>query len=78
MQLKEQDYQETPAVFWLDENRAHDRNMIAKVNEYLKDHDTTGLELPIHAPADATKTSLERVRAGKDTNSVTGNVLRDY
>jgi len=67
-----------PAVFWLDEERAHDRNMIAKVTEYLKDHDTDGLELPILAPAAAMEYTLERVRAGKDTNSVTGNVLRDY
>ncbi len=67
-----------PAVFWLDEQRAHDRNMIAKVNEYLKDHDTSGLELPIMAPADAMAYTLKRVREGKDTISVTGNVLRDY
>ncbi len=67
-----------PAVFWLDEKRAHDRNMIAKVNEYLKDHDTTGLELPIMAPADAMAYTLKRVREGKDTISVTGNILRDY
>ena len=67
-----------PAVFWLDEERAHDRNMIAKVTEYLKDHDTSGLELPIMAPAAAMQYTLDRVRAGKDTNSVTGNVLRDY
>ncbi|MGB3750933.1 MAG: NADP-dependent isocitrate dehydrogenase, partial [Arcobacteraceae bacterium] len=67
-----------PAVFWLDEERAHDRNMIAKVNEYLKDHDTTGLELPIMSSADAMAYTLKRVREGKDTISVTGNVLRDY
>ncbi len=68
----------TPAVFWLDENRAHDANMIQKVNEYLKDHDTTGLELPILAPEKAMAYSLKRVRKGEDTISVTGNVLRDY
>ena len=67
-----------PAVFWLDSERAHDKNMIAKVTEYLKDHDTDGLELPIMAPAAAMAYTLERVRAGKDTISVTGNVLRDY
>ncbi len=68
----------TPAVFWLDENRAHDANMIKKVNEYLKDHDTTGLELPILAPEKAMAYSLTRVRKGEDTISATGNVLRDY
>ena len=68
----------TPAIFWLDENRAHDREMIKKVNAYLPNHDTTGLDITIAAPVDATKTSLERMRAGKDTISVTGNVLRDY
>ena len=67
-----------PAVFWLDDKRAHDRNMILKVNEYLKDHDTTGLELPIMNSVDAMTYTLKRVREGKDTNSVTGNVLRDY
>jgi len=67
-----------PAVFWLDENRAHDRNLIAKVNEYLPDHDTEGLTIEILAPADATRYSLERIRRGEDTISVTGNVLRDY
>jgi len=67
-----------PAVFWLDSERAHDRNMIAKVTEYLNDYDTTGLELPIMNSADAMAYTLERVRAGLDTNSVTGNVLRDY
>ena len=67
-----------PAVFWLDENRAHDRNMITKVKEYLKDHDTSGLELPILSSEKAMAYTLERVRAGKDTISVTGNVLRDY
>ncbi|NTD99996.1 NADP-dependent isocitrate dehydrogenase [Agrobacterium tumefaciens] len=69
---------ETPAVFWLDENRAHDREIIAKVNTYLKDHDTTGLDLRILAPIEATKFTLERIRKGEDTISVTGNVLRDY
>ncbi|KQR21275.1 NADP-dependent isocitrate dehydrogenase [Microbacterium sp. Leaf151] len=67
-----------PAVFWLDESRAHDRNLIAKVNEYLADHDTEGLTIEILAPADATKYSLDRIRRGEDTISVTGNVLRDY
>lgn len=67
-----------PAVFWLDETRAHDRNLIAKVNEYLADHDTEGLTIEILAPADATRYSLERIRRGEDTISVTGNVLRDY
>jgi len=67
-----------PTVFWLDKERAHDRNMIAKVTEYLKDHDTDGLELPIMNSEDAMTYTLERIRAGKDTNSVTGNVLRDY
>ncbi len=68
----------SPAVFWLDENRAHDANMIKKVNEYLKDYDTTGLELPIMDVESATKFTNARVREGKDTISVTGNVLRDY
>ena len=67
-----------PAVFWLDENRAHDANMIKKVNEYLKDHDTEGLELPIMNVTDATRFTNARVREGKDTISVTGNVLRDH
>ncbi|MGI6879370.1 NADP-dependent isocitrate dehydrogenase [Microbacterium sp. gxy059] len=69
---------DTPAVFWLDEKRAHDANLIAKVNEYLAEHDTTGLDIRIMAPADATRFSLERIRRGEDTISVTGNVLRDY
>ncbi|RBQ10155.1 NADP-dependent isocitrate dehydrogenase [Pedobacter miscanthi] len=69
---------ETPAVFWLDENRAHDREIIAKVNTYLKDHDTTGLDIRILAPIEATKFTLERIRKGLDIISVTGNVLRDY
>jgi len=68
----------TPAIFWLDENRAHDAEMIKKVNKYLPEHDTSGLDITIAAPVDATKTSLERMRAGLDTISVTGNVLRDY
>ncbi len=67
-----------PAVFWLDTNRAHDANLIAKVNTYLQDHDTNGLEILIKSPVEAIQYTLERVRAGKDTISVTGNVLRDY
>lgn len=67
-----------PAVFWLDENRAHDAQIIAKVNTYLKDHDTDGLDIQILPPAEATRVSLERIKNGKDTISVTGNVLRDY
>jgi len=69
---------ETPAVFWLDEQRAHDREIITKVNTYLKDHDTAGLDIRILAPIEATKFTLERIRKGLDTISVTGNVLRDY
>ncbi|MGZ4450915.1 MAG: NADP-dependent isocitrate dehydrogenase, partial [Nocardioides sp.] len=68
----------SPAVFWLDANRAHDANLIAKVEEYLPEHDTDGLTIEIMAPADATAYSLERIRKGEDTISVTGNVLRDY
>jgi len=68
----------TPAIFWLDPQRAHDAVMIKKVEKYLKDHDTTGLDISIKSPVDAMKVSLERIRAGKDTISVTGNVLRDY
>ena len=68
----------TPAVFWLDENRSHDREMIAKVNKYLPEFDTTGIDIRIMNPVDATKFSLERIRQGLDTISVTGNVLRDY
>ncbi len=68
----------TPAVFWLDAKRAHDALVIEKVQKYLKDHDTSGLEIHIMAPVEAMKLSLERIRAGKDTISVTGNVLRDY
>jgi isocitrate dehydrogenase len=67
-----------PAVFWLDESRAHDANLIAKVREYLTEHDTDGLQIEIMAPADAMAFSLERIRKGEDTISVTGNVLRDY
>ena len=68
----------TPAVFWLDPKRAHDAQLIAKVNTYLKDHDTAGLEIYIKTPEEAIQYSLDRIRAGKDTISVTGNVLRDY
>lgn len=67
-----------PAVFWLDPKRAHDAQLIAKVERYLKDHDTTGLDIRVLPPEEATRLSLERIRAGKDTISVTGNVLRDY
>jgi len=67
-----------PAVFWLDKNRAHDAKLIAKVETYLKDHDTSGLEIKIMSPVEATRYTLERVRAGENTISVTGNVLRDY
>jgi isocitrate dehydrogenase len=67
-----------PAVFWLDENRAHDAELIKKVNTYLPEHDTSGLEIKILAPVEACKYSLERMKAGLDTISVTGNVLRDY
>ncbi|MDD9350412.1 MULTISPECIES: NADP-dependent isocitrate dehydrogenase [unclassified Mumia] len=67
-----------PAVFWLDESRAHDRNLIEKVTTYLADHDTDGLQIEIMSPVDATAFSLERIRKGEDTISVTGNVLRDY
>jgi len=68
----------TPAVFWLDKGRAHDARMIAKVEEYLKDHDTEGLEIAIMSPDEATAFTVERLRKGEDTISVTGNVLRDY
>ncbi|MEU9717889.1 NADP-dependent isocitrate dehydrogenase [Streptomyces sp. NPDC047976] len=68
----------TPAVFWLDEDRAHDAQLIAKVKTYLADHDTEGLDIRILSPVEATKFSLERIRRGEDTISVTGNVLRDY
>ena len=68
----------TPAVFWLDSARAHDAQLIAKVNEYLKEHDTKGLDIRIMSPVEATKFSLKRIRDGLHTISVTGNVLRDY
>jgi isocitrate dehydrogenase len=68
----------TPAVFWLDANRAHDAQVITKVEKYLKEQDTSGLDIRILAPVDAMKLSLARIRAGQDTISVTGNVLRDY
>jgi len=67
-----------PAVFWLDKERAHDRDLIKKVEKYLKDHDTKGLDIRIMSPVEATRFSLERIRKGQDTISVTGNVLRDY
>ncbi|MFK4296209.1 isocitrate dehydrogenase [Arthrobacter sp. GAS37] len=67
-----------PAVFWLDETRAHDAQLIAKIKEYLKDHDTEGLQIEIMSPEKATAFTLERIRKGEDTISVTGNVLRDY
>ncbi|UXA71399.1 NADP-dependent isocitrate dehydrogenase [Xanthomonas prunicola] len=69
---------DTPAVFWLDKARAHDAQVIAKVEQYLKDHDTNGLDIRILPPVEATTFSLERIRKGQDTISVTGNVLRDY
>lgn len=68
----------TPAVFWLDKNRAHDNELIKKVEVYLKDHDLEGLEIEVMAPVDAMRHALERIKEGKDTISVTGNVLRDY
>ncbi|MFF3251747.1 NADP-dependent isocitrate dehydrogenase [Actinacidiphila glaucinigra] len=67
-----------PAVFWLDETRAHDANLIAKVKQYLPEHDTEGLQIEIKSPVEATEFSLERIRRGENTISVTGNVLRDY
>jgi len=67
-----------PAVFWLDEERAHDAELIRKVNAYLKNHDTDGLDIRIMAPTKATEFTVDRLRAGKDTISVTGNILRDY
>ncbi|MDH5786179.1 MAG: NADP-dependent isocitrate dehydrogenase, partial [Chromatiales bacterium] len=67
-----------PAIFWLDKNRAHDAKLIEKVERYLKDHDTSGLDIQIMAPMEACLYTLERVKAGEDTISVTGNVLRDY
>jgi isocitrate dehydrogenase len=69
---------DTPAVFWLDETRAHDAQLIAKIKTYLPEYDTSGLDIQIMAPAMATQFSLERIEQGKDTISVTGNVLRDY
>ena len=68
----------SPALFWLDKNRAHDAELIKLVNRYLPKHDTTGLDIRIMSPADAIRLSLERIKEGKDTISVTGNVLRDY
>ncbi|MCG3110636.1 MAG: NADP-dependent isocitrate dehydrogenase [Candidatus Manganitrophus sp. SB1] len=68
----------SPAIFWLDKSRAHDAELIKKVNKYLPNHDTKGLDIRIMSPAEATKLSLERIKEGKDTISVTGNVLRDY
>ena len=68
----------SPAVFWLDADRAHDAQLITKVRQYLGDHDTAGLQIEIMSPEDATKFSIERIRRGEDTISVTGNVLRDY
>jgi isocitrate dehydrogenase len=68
----------TPAVFWLDENRPHDAEVIKKVKQYLKNYDTTGLQIEIMSPVEATRFTLKRLKAGQDTISVTGNVLRDY
>ena len=68
----------TPAIFWLDSNRPHDALVIEKVQQYLKDHDTSGLDISILSPVEATRATLKRIREGKDTISVTGNVLRDY
>lgn len=69
---------DTPAIFWLNQERAHDAQLVAKVEAYLKDHDTDGLDIRILAPVEATELTLERAKAGEDTISVTGNVLRDY
>ena len=69
---------DTPAVFWLNEDRAHDSELIKKVNKYLPNHDTNGVDIRIMAPTEATRFSLDRMKEGKDTISVTGNVLRDY
>lgn len=66
------------AIFWLDATRPHDRELISKVNAYLKDHDTSSLQISIADPAKACHQTCERLKAGKDTISVTGNVLRDY
>ncbi len=68
----------SPALFWLDATRAHDAQLIAKVSRYLEEHDTTGLDIRILSPVEATRVSVERIRRGEDTISVTGNVLRDY
>ncbi len=68
----------TPAVFWLDEKRAHDANLIKKIDQYLPEHDTEGLDIRVLSPEDATQFSIDRIRKGEDTISVTGNVLRDY
>ena len=68
----------TPAIFWLDENRAHDAQMIKKVNQYLPEHDTSGLDIRIMSPVEATRFTLAQIKQGKDVISVTGNVLRDY
>jgi isocitrate dehydrogenase len=68
----------TPAVFWLDPTRAHDANLVAKIEQYLPEHDTEGLTIEIMSPAEATQYSIDRIRKGEDTISVTGNVLRDY
>jgi len=68
----------TPAIFWLNKERSHDRQIIKKVNQYLPNHDTTDLDIQIMSPDDATRFTLERIKEGKDTISVTGNVLRDY
>ncbi|MFX3752209.1 NADP-dependent isocitrate dehydrogenase, partial [Streptococcus suis] len=67
-----------PAIFWLDESRAHDAQLIKKVETYLSEYDTDGLEIKILAPLEATQYSLARIKEGLDTISVTGNVLRDY
>jgi len=68
----------SPAIFWLDDKRAHDREVVAKVNKYLKEHDTKGLDIQIMNPVNAMRYTCERTTDGKDTISVTGNVLRDY
>src|SRR4029079_18645811 len=68
----------TPAVFWLDQNRSHDAELIKKVKQYLKNYDTTGLQVEIMSPVEATRFTLKRLKVGQDTISVTGNVLRDY
>jgi isocitrate dehydrogenase len=68
----------SPAIFWLDKNRAHDANLITKIEHYLNDHDTDGLDIQIMSPVDAIRYTIKRVKAGQDTISVTGNVLRDY